>query len=324
MTSTITRRRALLTAAALPLARPAFGQARYPNRPIRVVTPWPPGSSLDALQRSIFEIAGRDMGVPILSENMPGARGTRGAILLTQQAQPDGYTLAHHHLSIIRHPFLTRQPTWDPVLDFTYIMQFSGFIFGTVVRTDSPYQTLAEVFAMARAQPGRITYSTSGIATTNHLAMEELCARERCEMTHVPFRGAQEGVTALLGKQISMVADAQSWRPQVETGEFRLLSVWTRTRLPSFPNAPTLNDLGYDMSVTSPYGFVGPKGMPPEIVDKLHTSFRKALQDEQSQAIMRRWEMPDEYLGPREYLAFAVERTAYERATVARLGLSID
>ena len=324
MTSRLTRRAALVAGAAGLLARPALGQAPYPNRPIRVVTPWPPGSSLDALQRSIFEIAGRDLGVSILSENMPGARGTRAAILLTQQAQPDGYTLAHHHLSIIRHPFLTRQPTWDPVADFTYILQFSGFLFGTVVRADSPYRTLADVFAAARAQPGRITYSTSGIATTNHLAMEDLCARERCEMTHVPFRGAQEGVTALLGRQITMVADAQAWRPQVETGDFRLLSVWTRTRLPSFPDAPTLNDLGYNMSVTSPYGFVGPKGMPPEIVDKLHTSFRKALQDEQSQAIMRRWEMPDEYLGPREYLAFAVERTEYERATVARLGLSID
>ncbi|CAH0160606.1 tripartite tricarboxylate transporter substrate binding protein [Roseomonas sp. CECT 9278] len=325
MTQVIARRRALLAGgAAAVLARPAFGQARYPNRPIRIITPWPPGGSLDALQRTMFEIVGRDLGVAVLSENMPGARGTRAAIYLTQQAQPDGYTLAHHHLSILRHPFLTRQPTWDPVTDFTYIMQLSGFLFGTVVRADSSYRSLADVFAAARARPGRVSFSTSGIATTNHLAMEELCVRERCEMLHVPFRGAQEGVTALLGRQIDMVADAQSWRPQVETGEFRLLSVWTRARLPSFPDAPTLNDLGYGMSVTSPYGFVGPKGLPPEMVDTLHRSLRKALQDEASQAVIRRWEMPDEYLGPAEYLAFAQERTAYERATVARLRLSID
>ncbi len=325
MTQLIARRRALLAGgAAAVLARPAFGQARYPNRPIRIITPWPPGGSLDALQRTMFEIVGRDLGVSVLSENMPGARGTRAAIFLTQQAQPDGYTLAHHHLSILRHPFLTRQPTWDPVTDFTYIMQLSGFLFGTVVRNDSRYRTLADVFAAARARPGQVSFSTSGIATTNHLAMEDLTARERCEMLHVPFRGAQEGVTALLGRQIDMVADAQAWRPQVETGEFRLLSVWTRTRLPSFPEAPTLTDLGYNMSVTSPYGFVGPKGLPPEMVDTLHRSLRKALQDEASQAVIRRWEMPDEYLGPAEYLAFAQERTAYERATVARLRLSID
>jgi tripartite-type tricarboxylate transporter receptor subunit TctC len=321
---TIGRRAGLAAGAAALLARPALGQARWPSRPIRIITPWPPGGSLDALQRTMFDIMGRDLGVSILSENMPGARGTRAAILLTQQAQPDGYTLAHHHLSILRHPFLTRQPTWDPVTDFTYIMQLSGFVFGTVVRNDSRYRTLADVFADARARPGRVSFSTSGIATTNHLAMEELTTRERCEMLHVPFRGAQEGVTALLGRQIDMVADAQAWRPQVETGEFRLLSVWTRTRLPSFPDAPTLNDLGYNMSVTSPYGFVGPKGLPPEMVDTLHRAFRKAMLDEASQAVMRRWEMPDEYLGPADYLAFARERTAYERATVARLNLSID
>lgn len=318
------RRTLLLAGASVALARPSLGQGRYPNQPIRIITPWPPGGSLDALQRTMFEIAGRDLGVSILSENMPGARGTRAAIYLTTQARPDGYTLAHHHLSILRHPFLTKQPTWDPVADFTYIMQFSGFTFGTAVRADSPWRTLADVFEDARRRPERITFSTSGIATTNHIAMEELTARERCRMTHVPFRGAQEGVTALLGRQIDMVADAQAWRPQVEKGDFRLLSVWTRTRLPSFPETPTLNDLGYNMTVTSPYGFVGPKGLPPEIVDRLHTTFRKALNDEASQAIIRRWEMPEEYLGPREYLAFAAERVEYERAMVARLGLTID
>ena len=318
------RQTLLLAGASVALARPSLGQGRYPNQPIRIITPWPPGGSLDALQRTMFEIAGRDLGVSILSENMPGARGTRAAIYLTTQARPDGYTLAHHHLSILRHPFLTKQPTWDPVADFTYIMQFSGFTFGTAVRADSPWRTLADVFEDARRRPERITFSTSGIATTNHIAMEELTARERCRMTHVPFRGAQEGVTALLGRQIDMVADAQAWRPQVEKGDFRLLSVWTRTRLPSFPDVPTLNDLGYNMTVTSPYGFVGPKGLPPEIVDRLHTTFRKALNDEASQAIIRRWEMPEEYLGPREYLAFAVERVEYERAMVARLGLTID
>src|SRR3712207_4408684 len=138
--------------------------------------------------------------------------------------------------------------------------------------------------------------------------MEELCEKEGVEMTHIPFRGAQEGVTALLGKQIDVVADAQGWRPNVESGELRPLSVWTRDRLPSFPDAPSLRELGYDMVVTSPYGIVGPKGMPPEIVAILHRAFCKAKEDEASQAIIDRWEMPREYLGPAEYLAFAKER----------------
>lgn len=316
------QRRTLL--AALPLATPAFGQARYPNRPIRFLIPWPPGGSLDALHRQMFELAGRDLGQNFVVENMPGARGTRAAFFLTQQARPDGYTLAHHHLSILRHPFLTRQPTWDPVVDFSYVMQITGFVFGTAVRADSRWQSFDDLMREAREKPGTLTYSTSGIATTNHLAMEDILARRGGRMEHIPTRGAQEGVTMLLGRQIDVVADAQSWRPQVESGEFRLLSAWTPTRLGSAPNAPTLLELGFGMSVTSPYGIVGPKGMEPEVVDVLHRSLKKALDDELCQAIARRWELPDEYLGPQEYLAFAQERVLYERDMVRRLNLSID
>jgi hypothetical protein len=179
------------------------------------------------------------------------------------------------------------------VADFSYIMQVSGFVFGTVVRADSPWRTWADLLAEARRRPGQLTYSTSGIATTNHLAMEDILAREGLRMEHIPTRGAQEGVTMLLGRQIDMVCDAQSWRPQVESGEFRLLAAWTPTRLGSAPDAPTLRELGYGMSVTSPYGIVGPKGLDPEVIDILHRAFRKAMQDEASQAIIRRWEMPE-------------------------------
>jgi len=313
-----------LAASAPVLATPAFGQARYPNRPIRFLIPWPPGGSLDALHRQMFEIMGRDIGQNIVIENMPGARGTRAAFFLTQQARPDGYTLAHHHLSILRHPFLTRQPTWDPVADFSYIMQITGFVFGTAVRADSRWQTFDDLMKEAREKPGTLTYSTSGIATTNHLAMEDILTRRGGRMEHIPTRGAQEGVTMLLGRQIDVVADAQSWRPQVENGDFRLLSTWTPTRLASAPNAPTLLELGFGMSVTSPYGIVGPKGMEPEMIAFLHRAFKKALDDDASQAIMRRWENPNEYLGPQAYLEFARERVAYERETVRRLNLSID
>jgi tripartite-type tricarboxylate transporter receptor subunit TctC len=318
------RRRTLPALAAALLPLPALGQAGFPTRPIRFLIPWPPGGVLDALHRSMFEVVNRDLGQPVVIENRPGARGTQAAIFLVQQAKPDGYTLAHQHLSVLRHPFLTRQPTWDPVADFTYIMQVSGFLFGTAVRADRGWADWPAMLTAARAAPGQLTFSTSGIATTNHLAMEEICEREGVQMTHIPFRGAQEGVTALLGKQIDIVADSQSWRPNVENGELRLLSVWTRERLKSIPDAPTLRDLGYDMVVTSPYGIVGPKGMDPEIVEILHRSMKKGYEDPTTQAIFDRWENPREYLGPADYLAFVKDRVAYEKRMVAKLGLSID
>lgn len=319
-----TTRRALLGALSLPLATPAFAQARFPNRSIRFLIPWPPGGSLDAYHRAMFEVFQKDTGQAVVIENMAGARGTRAATFLIQQARPDGYTLAHHHLSILRHPFLTRQPTWDPVADFTPIMQLTGFVFGTVVRADSPFRDWRQMMDFAKANPGRLTYSTSGIATSNHLAKEEILQREGTRMEHIPMRGSQEGVTALLGRQIDMVSDAQSWRPQVEAGEFRLLAAWTPTRLRFAPDAPTLRDLGYGMSVTSPYGIAGPRGMEPEVVAFLHAAFRKAMGDESVQRVARQWEMPDEYLGPDAYLSFIRERVDYEREMVRRLNLSID
>lgn len=319
-------RRILLAGAALPslLARPSLGQGRFPNRPVRFLIPWAPGGTLDGFMRIQAEMFQQEFGQPLIIENRPGARGTLAAIQLTTQARPDGYTVAHHHLSVIRHPFLTKRPSWDPVNDFTYIMQQTGFVFGHVVRPDSGWNTLGDMWNAARARPGQLSYGTSGIATSNHLAQEELCEKENAPMLHVPFRGTSENITALLGKQIDVIANSNAWQPAVEAGQLRLLAVWTRSRLRSFPDTPTLLDLGYGMSVTSPYGIAGPKGMDPEITEFLHQAFKKMQFSDQIQAYMARNDQPDEYLGPADYTTFARERAVYEQRMVARLNLSID
>ena len=310
-------------AAATTLARPAIGQGRFPNRPVRFLIPWAPGGTLDGFMRLQAELFQQDTGQALVIENRPGARGTLAAQALFQ-ARPDGYTLAHHHLSIIRHPFLTKQRTWHPVDDFSYVMQQTGFVFGHVVHPASGWNTLADMWAEARRRPGELTYGTSGIATSNHLAMEELCEKEGVQMTHVPYRGTAENITALLARQIDCIANSNSWAPNVEAGQMRLLAVWTRERLRSLPDAPTLLELGYGMVVTSPYGVAGPKGMDPELVEALHQVFRKTQTHPRVQEYMAQNDMPDEYLGPAAYTAFARERAEYEKRMVARLNLSID
>jgi tripartite-type tricarboxylate transporter receptor subunit TctC len=154
--------------------------------------------------------------------------------------------------------------------------------------------------------------------------MEELCEKEGVEMTHVPYRGTAENITALLARQIDCIANSNSWQPNVEAGQMRLLAVWTRERLRSLPDAPTLLELGYGMVVTSPYGVAGPKGMDPELVEALHQIFRKTQTHPRVQEYMAQNDMPDEYLGPADYVAFARERAEYEKRMVARLKLSID
>ncbi len=323
-TGLIRRRLALGAMLGATLARPAIGEGQFPNRPIRILIPWAPGGTLDGLIRLMSEVIQQETGHPLIVENRPGARGTLAAQFLITQARPDGYTIAHHHLSVIRHPFLTKRPTWHPVDDFTYIIQQTGFVFGHVVHPASGWNSLADMFAAARREPGRRSYATSGIATSNHLAMEELCEKEKVEMLHIPYRGTTEGITALLARQIDCVANSNTWKPNVEAGQLRLLAVWTRDRLRSFPEVPTLRELGYDMVVTSPYGIAGPKGMDPEITERLHQLFKKAQYHPRVQQFMNENDQPDEYLGPADYTKFARERMAYEERMVKRLNLSID
>lgn len=309
-------------AAAGALARPALAQG-FPARQIRLMVPWPPGGSADAQLRSMADLATRSLGHPVVIENRSGARGLLAAQALLQAA-PDGYTLAQHHLSVIRHPYMTKAKSWDPVEDFTPVIGLTGWLFGVVVRTDSPIKSWADYVAAVKARPGMMTYSTSGIGTTNHLAMEDICNRLGMQMTHVPFRGSTEGVTALLGGQIDSIADSSAWVPQVEAGQFRLLSVWSPERAKRFPEVPTLRELGIDLAVTSPYGIAGPKGMDPGVVRVLHDAFKAALMSPENTAIREKWDMPLNYMDTEAYRDFTVRRAAYEKAMVARLNLSID
>ncbi|MFC7735268.1 tripartite tricarboxylate transporter substrate binding protein [Roseomonas sp. GCM10028921] len=316
-------RRVLLALGGAGLAAPAIAQPGFPNRSIRLLVPWPPGGSADSQLRSLADVATRLLGQPVLVENRSGARGLLAAQALLQAA-PDGYTLAQHHLSVLRHPFMTRARSWEPVADFTPVIGLTGWLFGVVVRADSPIRDWEGYVAAARARPGTMTYSTSGIGTSNHIAMEDLCGRLGIQMVHVPFRGTTEGVTALLGGQIDSIADTSAWVPQVEAGQFRLLCVWSPERAARFPAVPTLRELGIDLAVTSPYGIAGPKGMDPGIVRVLHDAFRAALMSPENTAVRERWDMPLAYLDSAAYAGFIASRTAYEKEMVARLNLSAD
>ncbi len=313
-------RRAALAA----LAMPALAQPAWPTRPIRFLIPWSPGGVLDGYLRLCFDHASQELGQPFVIENRSGGRGTLAAQFLVSQARGDDHVFAHHHLSVIRHPLLTRSRSWDSIEDFSYVMQQSGFVFGIVVHASSPWRTLADLWAAARAAPGGLNYATSGVATTNHLAMEELCEREGVQMEHIVFRGASDALNAILGRQIHAIAGSNTWAPAVEAGTLRLLCVWTRERLAAFPDVPTLRELGYGMVVTSPWGVAGPRGLAPHIVARLHAALARAHRSEAVQAHMRRFDMPDEYLGPDEYLAFARAQIERERVLVQRLNLSID
>jgi tripartite-type tricarboxylate transporter receptor subunit TctC len=238
--------------------------------------------------------------------------------------RPDGYTVTQMHLSIIRRPFIVRNPPWNAVTDFSHIIGLCGWLFGVVVKADGPIKSWADYVAYARANPGRLTYATSGIATTNHLAMEELSAREGIELTHVPYRASNEAAVSVASGEVMSVADASSWGPLVEGGQLRCICIWAGERSTRFPDAPTLKELGYDLVITSPYGLSGPKGMDPGIVRTLHDALKDALFSPANTAVRAQFDMPLEYYDTARYQDFIARRAAYEQAMAKKLNLRID
>ena len=317
-----TRRAAL---SAVVLAAPAVAQARWmPDRPVRMIIPWPPGGSADAQMRAMTESVTRALGQPVVVENRSGAGGTLHALHLAREARPDGHTVGQMHLSVIRRPFLVRQPQWDATTDFTHIIGLTGWLFGVAVRASAPWANFRDMLEDAKRRPGRISFSTSGVATTNHLAMEQIMAREGAELLHVPFRGSNEAIAPVLNGTVDMIADSSTWAPQVEAGSMRLLCVWSAERARRFPDVPTLKELGYDMVVTSNYGLSGPPNMDPGIVRVLHDAFRDSLLSEENSRVRGQFDMPLVYLNSEQYTDFVRQRAEIEREIITRLGIRME
>jgi tripartite-type tricarboxylate transporter receptor subunit TctC len=321
---TLTRRAALVGAAAC-LSAPALAQTGFPNRSIRLIVPWAPGGTTDVVFRVLAQAVSREVGQPVLVENRGGAGGVLGAqFLASGQARPDGYTLSQSHMGTVRQPFMRRSLSYDPVNDITYIIRLSGYMFGMVVRADSPWTDWASFVAHARANPERVTHGSSGVGSDGHVFSHIVFEQAGMKLQHVPFRGIADALTSLQSGQIDCVGDGSGWAPGVEAGTFRLLNVWTEERSPRFPQAPTLKELGMNMAFTAPFGVSGPKGMDPGLVRVLHDAFLKGLHDPAHREIMRRYDLPLSYMNSADYTAFIREEAVRERELVQRLGLVVE
>lgn len=298
----------------------ARAQSGFPNRPIKLVIPWPPGASADAFLRVMAEQTGKRLGQSMVPDNKPGANASLSGVAL-KDAKPDGYTLGQIHTGTFRAALMADKPPYDPLVDFTFIIQLSGSVHGIVVRADSPWKTFEEFIAEAKAKPGKLTYGTFGQASIQNLVMVDLQQRLVVEMTHVPYKGGGELYNGLLGSQIDAIADASGWIPLVQGGKFRLLVVWGSRRLPLFPDVRTLQEAGIDLVVNSPYGVCGPRGMEPAVVTKLHDAMKDALFSPEVQAVMATFNMPTLYLDTAAYDKAAREQDKIERANLKRVNM---
>jgi tripartite-type tricarboxylate transporter receptor subunit TctC len=323
MVNRIGRRIALAMPAGV-LARPTIAQAGFPNRPIRLIVPWPPGGSTDGQLRALAEVATRHLGQQVVIENRGGASGTLGAQIMAAEARGDGHMVGQLPITAFRFPMMTSRPTWDAMRDFTYIIHLTGYLFGVVVKADSPWQTWQQFLDHAKANPGKVAYGSPGVGSTLHITMERIAAERGIEFLHVPFRGGADNAASLLSGGTQAMADSTSWGPLVDGGQFRLLVTWGAERARRYPSVPTLRETGTDLVATSPYGLAGPKGMDPGVVRVLHDAFKAALHDPAHLAVLERFDMPVIYMNSDDYRSSVQRIIVEEGAVIRRLNLTIN
>jgi tripartite-type tricarboxylate transporter receptor subunit TctC len=295
----------------------AFAQS-YPTKPITLVVPWPAGGSTDTHLRKLSEIAARHLGQPIIVENKPGFGGMLGPAQMAKSAAPDGYTIAQVTVNAFRAPHM-QKVDWDPLRDFTYIIGVSGYTFGVAVKSDSPFRSFDDLIAYAKANPGKMSYGSTGTGTSPHLLMEVVADKAGVQFLHVPFKGNADSTQALMGGHVMAQSDATGWGKFVDAGTFRLLVTFGEKR--ARWGAPTAKELGYEVVSYSPYGLAGPRGMDPKIVKILHDAFKKAIDDPEHHKVLAQLDQVYWYKSTEDYNRWAAETAVSEKALIERLGL---
>lgn len=311
-------RAALASSAAIAL--PSFAQGAFPSRPLKLICPWPAGGSTDAVMRALAESASKVLGQQVVIDNKPGAGGMLGANELVN-ARPDGYTLSQLPHGVFRIPHM-QKVQFNTQADFTWIVCLTGYTFGLVVPADSPLKSVKDFVDYAKANPGKLSYGSTGVGTSPHLAVEEFAQRAGIQINHVPFKGNAENMQAILGGHIMAASDATGWGPHVDSGKLRLLATYGSKRTKRWPSVPTLDELGYKTVSDSPFGVCGPKGMDPAVVKVIHDAFKKTLEDPAVMATFDKYDQTVIYMDTATYTKWARETFAAEKATIDRLGLA--
>lgn len=271
----------LRSALALALALPAAWAAAqpFPSKPVTLIVPFPPGGALDVVARGLAEQMRVDLGQPVVVDNRAGAGGTVGSGAAARAA-PDGYTVlfgsvATHAIAAGLYPKLP----YDPIADFAPITQLTSSPLVLAVPPSLNVATVAELVALAKAQPGKLNYASTGNGTAVHIAGEAFRKATGIDALHVPYKGGPQATTALLsGESAFMLANPQLMLPMVQSGKLRALAVTGASRIDALPAVPTLKEAGVaGVEITTWFALWAPKGTPAAVVERLNAAARKAL-----------------------------------------------
>jgi tripartite-type tricarboxylate transporter receptor subunit TctC len=271
--SALSIRRLLAAAAALFCLSSAQAQD-WPNKTIRMIVPGAAGASADGLARSMAEVLGRQLGVPVVVENKVGASGALGADFVAK-APADGYTLLFGQQdSQTILPLLKKSLPYDTFKDFMPLAKVGDLYLVYATNAKVPAQDMKQFIALAKASPGKLNYASGGGGGINHLVSELLVQRAGLQMLHVPYKGGTPAATALMAGEVELFGGSYSLLGKsIESGRLRGLAVTSTARLPQLPNVPTMAELGYrDFVVSAWYGVFAPAGLPESIAARLSSS----------------------------------------------------
>ena len=316
----------LIAAAMLPMSSPALAQTQaYPDKPIRIVSPFPVGGIADTFAREIGKKLTEVWGQPVVIENRTGAGGNIGADIVAKSA-PDGYTLVignigTHAVNVSLFPSMP----FDTIKDFTpivHVLDAEGLL---VVNPSIKATTVPELIALARAEPGKLSYGSGGLGTTSHLAGELFKSMTRVDIVHVPYKGNVPAITDLLGGQTSMAfATMPTVLPHVRAGKLRPLAVLGATRSPALPDVPTVAESVPGFEVSNWIGLFAPAGTPTTIVARINAEVQKIMRSPEIQKRLESEGAKFIAMSPEQFAAFQKAELGKWAKTIKDANIKID
>ena len=315
--------RNIFLAALLAGAQFASAQDAYPTKPITMIAPFPPGGVADIVGRPLAASMEKTLKQPVLVVNRSGAGGAVGTTAVAKAA-PDGYTILMSLSSISVFPVsdpMNGKPVPYRLSDFAPIALVTADPTVLVVAADGPYKTIQEFIASAKAYPNRINYSSAGMYSTLHVAMEMFADAAGIKLFHVPYQGGGPAVAALLGGQVHALASGPAAAVgQIKAGKMRALAGWGDKRLPMMPELPTFKELGYkDVEFYIWSGVFAPAATPASVILRLREAVRAAVADPQFKGAMDKVQTPIAYLDASEFAAFLARDAARLKVAVEKI-----
>jgi tripartite-type tricarboxylate transporter receptor subunit TctC len=295
----------------------------YPSKPITMIVPFPPGGVADIVGRPLAAQMEKSLKQPVVVTNRTGAGGAVGMAAVAKSA-PDGYTILMGLSSISIFPvsdrIMGRTPAYE-MKDFAPIALITADPTVLVVGADSPWKTLQEFVASAKAYPGKINYSSSGVYGTLHVAMEIFAHAAGIKLFHVPYQGGGPAVTALLGGQVHALASGPAAAiGQIKAGKMRALASWSTERLPLLPEIPTFKELGYDAEFYIWSGVFAPAATPAPVIDRLRIAVREAATSAEFKSTMEKVSTPVSYLDAPAFRSYWERDAARLKAALEKIG----